>query len=125
GGSLYESAVQVPLFLINPMLSPQREFDRLTSHIDLAPTILDLLGLPLPETWDGASIFQPRREVPAIFSAPYTNLQVGYRSGDRKVIGYLLERRAAVYDLSRDPGEMHDLAADDSALQQSELSRIR
>jgi arylsulfatase A-like enzyme len=49
GGSLYESAVRVPLFLINPQLSPQRAFDRPATHIDLAPTIADILGLPVPE----------------------------------------------------------------------------
>jgi len=124
GGSLYESAVRVPLFLINPHLSPRREFERATSHIDLAPTIADALGLPIPRAWDGASIFRPRRAVPVIFSTPYVTVQVGYRAGDRKVIAHLLDPRVEVYDLAADPAELNDLAADDPSLQEDELARI-
>ena len=125
GGSLYESAVSVPLFLINPQLSPQREFERPTSHIDLAPTIADVLGLPIPREWDGTSLFRPRRASPVIFSTPYVTLQIGYRFGNRKVIAHLLDPRVEVYDLAADPAEQRDLAAGDPELQQRELARIR
>lgn len=124
GGSLYESAVRVPLFLINPHLSSQREFGRTMSHVDLAPTITDLLGQPIPREWDGASIFRPRRAVPVIFSTPYVTVQVGYRAGDRKVIAHLLDPRVEVYDLAADPAELNDLAAGDPPLQREELGRI-
>jgi arylsulfatase A-like enzyme len=125
GGSLYESAVQVPLVLINPSLSPQRSFDRLASHIDLAPTIVDLIGLPARGEWDGSSLFRPRRESPVIFTTPYIDLQVGYRLGDRKAVARLLDGRASVYDLAVDPQERRDLAAGNPDMQERELARIR
>lgn len=125
GGSLFESAVRVPLILINPRLSPQRAFERPVSHIDLAPTLADVLGWPIPPEWDGHSIFGAGPASPVIFSTPYVSLQVGYRSGDRKVVGHLLEHRASVYDLASDPGELHDLAAENRRMQSEELSQIR
>ena len=84
-----------------------------------------MLGLPIPEEWDGTSLFRPRRASPVIFSTPYVTLQIGYRFGDRKVIAHLLDARVEVYDLAADPAEQRDLAAGDPELQQRELARIR
>jgi arylsulfatase A-like enzyme len=111
--------------LINPSLSPQRSFDRLASHIDLAPTIVDLIGLPARGEWDGSSLFRPHRESPVMFATPYIDLQVGYRLGDRKVVARLLDGRASVYDLAVDPQERRDLAAGNPDMQERELARIR
>jgi hypothetical protein len=60
-----------------------------------------------------------------IFATPYVTLQVGYRTGDRKVIAHLLESRVEAYDLAADPAERRDLAAEDREMQQRELARIR
>ncbi len=49
-GSAYEGGHRVPLFLRWPAggLGSPRDIDRLTAHVDILPTLLDLLGLERP-----------------------------------------------------------------------------
>jgi arylsulfatase A-like enzyme len=56
-GLLYDAVVRVPLFVAGPGISGGRR-DRVTqvSNVDIAPTILDLAGLPIPERMHGLSI---------------------------------------------------------------------
>jgi N-sulfoglucosamine sulfohydrolase len=52
----YDLGVQVPLIITGPGLSRGRSADHLVSHVDLVPTILDLLDLPVPDTVQGVSL---------------------------------------------------------------------
>ena len=53
---MYEEAVRVPLLIHVPWLSPQgQRVPGRISQIDLAPTLLDLLGQPLPDHLQGVS----------------------------------------------------------------------
>src|SRR5262249_1622585 len=50
---LYEENVRVPLLFWAPgALAPTRA-QRVASLVDLAPTVLDLLGAPAPRAWEG------------------------------------------------------------------------
>jgi len=124
GNDLYEESVHVPLFMIAPQLAPARRFDRLTGHIDIPPTIADVLGVHAPAGWAGTSLFRPRREQPVYFSSPWTDLMVGYRLGPEKVIGRLMARNVARYDLDSDPGERSNLAAHDRRWRNAELEAL-
>jgi len=57
---MFEEAVKVPLIVRIPGLRPHR-VDAPTSQVDLVPTLLDLLGQPVPEGLQGASL-RPRLE---------------------------------------------------------------
>jgi choline-sulfatase len=48
GVEVWEELVHVPLFVYVPGAEPRRVTQK-RSHIDLAPTILELMGVPLPE----------------------------------------------------------------------------
>jgi choline-sulfatase len=48
GMEIWEELVHVPLFVYVPGAEPRRVAEK-RSHIDLAPTILDLMGVPLPD----------------------------------------------------------------------------
>jgi choline-sulfatase len=48
GMEIWEELVHVPLFVYVPGAEPRRVNEK-RSHIDLAPTILELMGVPLPE----------------------------------------------------------------------------
>jgi arylsulfatase A-like enzyme len=54
---LYEEAVRVPFALrYPPLVEGQRVENRLVANIDIAPTVYELAGLPIPENLDGRSL---------------------------------------------------------------------
>jgi len=55
GAGYYEGVVRVPLVLSVPGL-PAGEHDALVSHVDLLPTLLELVGAVAPAGLDGASL---------------------------------------------------------------------
>ena len=46
GGFLYENNIHVPLIIVHPDYEGGRTVSALTSHVDLAPTLVDLTNLP-------------------------------------------------------------------------------
>ncbi|HOU92377.1 MAG TPA: sulfatase [Polyangiaceae bacterium] len=118
---LYDVLVRVPAFFVVPGAEPRRISARRT-HIDLGPTIVDLMGLaPLPS-------FLGQTMVPEIFGEPAQSrepivLELAedshnphYRAviqGKHKLIVEGEGERGwgrELYDLSADPGEERDLA---------------
>ena len=53
---LYEEDVRVPLLVRGPGISGGQVLHEPAAHIDLAPTILDMMGLPVAEQMDGRSV---------------------------------------------------------------------
>jgi len=54
---LYDELLRVPLIIYNPRLSGhQSRVDTLVSLMDLAPTIVDMVGIEKPEGWLGESL---------------------------------------------------------------------
>ena len=50
----YEESIRIPLLATCPsLIAPATQCDALVSNIDVAPTILALLGLPVPLDMDG------------------------------------------------------------------------
>jgi len=56
GQSLYEPAVRVPLVVLAPGLPAGRVIDANVSLLDVAPTVLDLVGLPAEPRFEGRSL---------------------------------------------------------------------
>ena len=54
--SAYEPGVHVPLVFSGPGIRKGVVTDGLASEIDLMPTVLDFLGLPIPKTVQGVSM---------------------------------------------------------------------
>jgi arylsulfatase A-like enzyme len=106
---LYEEDVHIPLLLVNRRLFHGETDSVVGGMIDLAPTVLDLLGYPLPERWQGASLFDPGRSGRVYLFGPYSGL-FGYRDGSRKLIYQALNDSTELYDLATDPGERVNLA---------------
>jgi glucan phosphoethanolaminetransferase (alkaline phosphatase superfamily) len=59
GKSTQLSETHIPLLIYTPSDSTfsQRPSKRFADHLDVAPTILDLLGIEPPEVWEGQSVF--------------------------------------------------------------------
>lgn len=118
GYHLYEESVRVPLVLLVPGLEARRVDDTLAQHIDLAPTLLDLVGIPIPDHFQGRSL---RRALAGeadaggiVFVATsWRNVErVAIRAGDWKLVQHRDQDRLDLYRLSQDPGEQNDVSAE-------------
>jgi arylsulfatase A-like enzyme len=111
GFGVYQPQIVVPLVMFHPSLRdmPRRTSD-VRQQIDIAPTLLHLLGRPIPADWQGQSLFasgQPR----AYFSALGVRFNFGLRDGKYKYHYYINSGVDELFDLSSDPDELTDLAA--------------
>ena len=52
----YEGAVHIPFLMMGPGIPDSRLIDEPVGWHDIMPTILDLAGLPVPESVDGKSL---------------------------------------------------------------------
>lgn len=125
GGELYEEAVHVPLIFANPRLPNGLRVPQPVGHIDLPPTLTDMFGLPTPPQWQGRSLLRKRAQAPVWFMSPWIDIATGYRFGNRKVIGTLLDEKAMIFDLASDPGETRNLVSGDPAEQDRLLRQLR
>ena len=69
--TLYDSGLHVPLMVRFPdryqhlaPLPPGGRTDRLVSFVDLAPTLLSLAGIPVPETMQGEAFLGKQAKPP-------------------------------------------------------------
>jgi arylsulfatase A-like enzyme len=56
-GTFYDDVLRVPLIVFHPEMEP-RQVESFLQTIDLAPTLLDLMGLPAPTSFAGKSARQ-------------------------------------------------------------------
>jgi arylsulfatase A-like enzyme len=120
--TMYDTVVRVPLVVWAPERAPAGRVDAsLVQLMDVAGTILDAAGVPLPETWEA-------RPLPGVCGTPaesardvvYSELgrdhiQTGAeyivmrRDRDWKLVYYLGESDGELYDLANDPEERRNL----------------
>ena len=115
GITLYEELLKVPLILAGSNLAGATVDDRLVSSVDIAPTILARAGVPVPETMAGSDLLGERPDVaedrPAVFSQ-FQDILYGIRTPRWKLIWDTRERSLSLFDLEKDPAELHDVAED-------------
>lgn len=125
GPAMYDEIARIPLLIRWPGVVPPGSVYRYpASHIDLAPTLLDALGCPVPPFLDGASMLPSLRDPgirhsEAIF-CEYARYEIdhdgfggfqplrGIFDGRHKLVINLLSGDE-LYDLDSDPGEMDNL----------------
>jgi arylsulfatase A-like enzyme len=119
GWDLYNEDIRIPLLVYD---SPAAAYPDLTFgvQVDIAPTILDRLGLPVPASWEGESLLHPS---PQRFTRHQTyfvpnRFAVLYRDGDSlfKFIATPQYGKEELFDLRQDLHEYHDLAGDRPSL---------
>jgi arylsulfatase A-like enzyme len=122
GPYLNQSLIQVPLLIHLPGQSQGERIGANVSQVDLAPTILDFLGIKAPAWMDGKSfkkaLYDSSFDTGTKFSMNLTfqNAPLDFQSfsiaalqGDYKLIKYLQFNKFELYNLKRDPGERNDL----------------
>jgi len=131
--ALHEPQVRVPWILRGPGLPARRIVTEPAAHVDVATTLVSLLGVPAPRAWQGRDLSALVRGRAA--SAPVRPLVVdGLQDGPDAVRRIAVvawphklvaQRRGegplvpvALFDLARDPHELEDLR-----LQRARLAR--
>jgi len=110
---VYDENVRVPLVMIHPKLREGDRRERVTpvcQQIDIAPTILGLLGEASPASWQGGDLFRAGALPRAYFYSVSNEVQLGVREDQWKYIYRLQSGHEELYDLSDDPNELHNLA---------------
>jgi hypothetical protein len=108
----YEPSLHVPFVVVAPTMFPAwQKNGRLGSHVDLLPTVLDVLGLPPDPRHHGQSLlsadFVPRRIFVGASNGPK---YVGWVDGRQKFVVNRNSGLLELYDLDADPFEQHNLA---------------
>jgi len=139
GGAVYEESVRVPLVFVGPGRIPgPRRHSTPVSLVDIAPTLLELAGVPVPDRLDGTSLASTleRGDTPAAHTIvsearatkrwldPLRHVSwnpplFAVRWGDSKFIVHRPASGAAEpmlhFDLADDPTEQHPLTIEPDA----------
>lgn len=110
-GKVHEPDVNVPMIIWSPGLfrnEPRRR--TVGAHVDLSPTVLDLLNVDLPPTWQGRSLLSPDHPNRAYLYGAMDDKILGVREGPYKYILNVNRGRDALHDLAADPLEQTNLA---------------
>ena len=129
---IYNSTVHVPLLIRLPGTKARR-VEQLVRHIDLAPTILDVLGVPVPKEIQGASLIpllkgQEKSERFAYSESLYSSLHYGWaplESVTSKKYKYIQAPRAELFDLESDFSESTNLAVKNGPLARAMKSELQ
>ena len=128
-GSVYEGGVHVPFFVRYPAkVASNAEVAVPAAHIDVVPTILDMVGMGQPANLDGQSLW-PLMQGKSIdwadtrplfmdwnrgFPERYRNIAV--RRGDYKLVGNTDHNAQPtdleLYQIRQDPSELHNLSSE-------------
>jgi len=116
--TFYEEAVRVPFAIRYPALIPKPYIDdRVVSNIDIAPTLYELAGLPIPENIDGlslAGLFNPEvkwREGVLLEGWPPRGFYSAIHT-EQYVYAETVGDTAELYDLQIDPFQLNNLVQD-------------
>ncbi|HOY57202.1 MAG TPA: sulfatase [Verrucomicrobiota bacterium] len=119
---MYEPGLRVPLLARGPGLRAGHTPSQLVANIDLAPTFLDLAGLPVPESMQGRSLVPLLRGAApsdwrsSVYYRYYhdpghhnTAAHLGVRTATHKLIHYWKQDAYEMFDLVKDPAEQRNL----------------
>jgi arylsulfatase A-like enzyme len=110
--SIYEGSVHVPFVLNGPQLEGANGAVTLpTGHIDIAPTIVGLLGLEPPTTMKGRELTHDSEPRVIIMAARPPLSQVGIRAGRWKLVHWGETGANELFDVAADPDERLDVAS--------------
>ena len=112
GFSVWQEEVSVPFMVWNPRLFPEgRRMPAVGGHVDLNPTVADILGAEVPDGWQGHSLFDSARPDRTFFVASVDDYLLGIREDRWKYILEVTSGHESLFDLAADPEEQHSLLA--------------
>lgn len=112
GHTLFEELIRVPLLFLDPAgLVPRSAAARLTSTVDLLPTLLEMAGAEVPPGLDGVSLLHGERDWLAAEGILYGHERKAVVTRRLKCIYAPGDGHVGFFDLLADPGEQTALAA--------------
>ena len=126
----YEESIKLPFLVRAPWLvaDPGRRRQQMALNLDIAPTLLEMAGLPIPEDMDGESLvpylMDAGREGRDHFLLEFwryfpenTPSYTGVRTERHKYIEFERGRQPWLFDLQQDPREQANLYGTDEGEQ--------
>ncbi len=130
GTTLYDEVLRVPLIIRYPKAVTAERVTSQVSLVDIAPTLLELLGIDAPYPFDGVSLLQSASENRSVHAMLELD---GRRSRSMsqsswKLIENWRNGSRALFDLDRDPGETKNLISENRervSAMSAEMLRLR
>ncbi len=141
---MYEESLRTPLIVRWPgVIKPGSVQKALALNLDFAPTLVEAAGLPVPSDMQGRSLLPLMRgERPADWRKSFyyryyhdpgdhnTAAHYGVRTETHKLIYFWKKHQWEMYDLRKDPSELHNLYGDPAQQQtvaelKTELDRLK
>jgi len=121
GIHLNEESIRIPLIVKVPNVSGQN-YSKPAELIDVAPTILNLLNIPIPQQFQGQNLFLSEKKFAFTMKPSVYSLA----SKDTQFIFDNTTDKNQYFDLNKDPMEKNDLVgtANDSILEKIIIDKI-
>jgi arylsulfatase A-like enzyme len=137
GTDVFDEQLRVPMIFVVPGHAPQ-VIEEPVALVDVAPTLVDLAGAPIPAAMRGRSllpIILKGKSAPAAPPHPIFGEMLPATAwphhaammvdGNYKIIHRISDRRWELYDLRADPGEKKNLADAPAAAKELEALRAK
>lgn len=122
---IYDPLIRVPLIVSQPGQTAREEYHALTSSVDILPTVMNMLGQPIPQWSEGKllpglggvedknrSIFSVDAKYNSSFT-PLRNYSISITREAHRLLHYSFPKddyeKFEFYDLHSDPNELKDL----------------
>jgi arylsulfatase A-like enzyme len=109
GFEIYNEEAWVPLVIVAPGVSRQT-VTKPVRQIDLAPTILAILGFHPPAEWQGVDLTVQTPPPRTYLFTGWSDFTVGMIEDERKSIFHFPSGTSELYDVRSDPDEKNNLA---------------
>lgn len=136
GPVMYNEIARIPMLIAGANVPKGVVDDQPVSHIDLAPMILEYMGIPIPKLLEGKSllpaVYDPAQRINDYVFTEFTRYEIdhdgfgglqmmrGVFDGRYKLVVHLLEDTDEFYDQETDPYEMNNLINDDGCYAEKE-----
>lgn len=123
GVFLYDETIHVPLVMKLPKAQMAKRVTSRVGLVDVAPTVLEVAGVPVPSQMQGQSLLRIAKaasapDQPVYSRSDFPQRGFGWSALESWRAGkylYIRSPKPELYDLSADPGAMKNLAASSKA----------
>lgn len=114
---VYQEDIRIPLLILDTKDAHYQNL-AFASQLDVAPTLIDRLGLSIPEVWQGQSLLSKNTQCCTLHQTRYKPIHAMVIREPGKIYKYMRwsdqdiqPPREELYELNSDPGERNNLLA--------------